>query len=880
MNRSRFLSVFFIFIFNYFLSAQLNVDSLFSKINLLSGVQKAKAYNVAANFYKLNKPDTAIILARLSLQFNPEKNVDQSVSYSTVGESYSYIGSFDSSTIYYLKAIRIAEEFKAEKKLSSYYNGLGIVFYQLGDIEKAIQYMQKASNIKLKSGDLLYYSIINSNVAGALQRLGKFDEAVAILRTSETQLKNFNNVELLANLYNSLGSAYQLQSKNIDSAVYYYKKNIQLITNPTQDAFRLAAYVNLGNIYTDQNKLILAEENLFKALHIINKLNRGVEKITLYENLSNLYEKKKDLPNALKYTNMRFALRDSLFNIDKQKVLQDLDTKYQTEKKDLQIKQQELLIERETNKRNKLIIVFIAAISLFSVIIIYFLFKRQTNAAVERAKQKFFSNVVHEIRTPLTMIQAPLNILKQSKNSDDDIYNITLAEKNIGRLNELVNQMLDISKIETSKYILKDALGNIQLFFEDAIKNYFVLSAEKSISFVPQTFFETKLLFFDKDALEKITGNLISNAIKYTSAGKQIGLTVNVTDDENSAKLEIIVWDRGNGISKSDQEKIFNRFYRTSTAESSQKGAGIGLSLVKDLIDLYKGTVTLASRENEGSTFTVSLPLKKQVHFVMASLESSISALPNQILLVEDDTDILDFNTRLLQKNNYTVLTASNGVEALQILEKTLPDLILSDLMMPQMDGLSFLTRLKSDKNTDHIPVIFLSAKAAANSRLEVLNAGAQGFITKPFLPDELIALVKNQLSIISKKQTEFVETIKKPEKTLEEKFAGTEPYTQKFFKIIFSKFESPELTVENLADDMATNRSHFQRKIKSITGFSPSELIKIIRLEKAKEFLVSKKGNVTEVAYMSGFSSQSYFTKCFGEYFKISPSDMLHSRT
>ncbi|MDX2171776.1 MAG: response regulator [Bacteroidota bacterium] len=857
---------------------QKQIDSIIYKINNTSGIKKAKTFCLAANYYKRNKPDTAILLSRNALQLNTELNNDtiQSNALGNIAECYANKSQFDSATAYYVKAIVIAEKIGSQKKMASYNNGLGMVFYQLGDIQKSIVYMQKAAAIKLKEGDVLYYATINCNIAGALQRLGKYNEAIAILRDSESKLKSFDNVEIIANLYNSLGSAYQLQSKNIDSVEYYYKKCIDLITNPELDYYRLAAYINISDLYIEKNKLDLAEQNIFKALSVVNKLNLGIEKIKTFEILSHLYEKKNDFPKALNYKKLQLSLRDSLINSEKEQIIQELDKKYQTEKKDSQIKEQELIIEKDANKRNKLIILFILVVFVLIIVTVYFLFKKQSQKAIERAKQKFFSNVVHEIRTPLSMIQAPLSLLKKNKNTEEEQYQINLAEKSIKRLNELVNQMLDISKIETQKYKLNNAFGDIRVFFEELGSYYSAIAFEKNISLITQINFQSTLLYFDKDALEKITGNLLSNAIKYTKSNKQIGLTVNINELEEDVNLEIIVWDTGIGISKKDQENIFERFYRGSESLAHASGVGIGLSLVNDLVLLYNGSINLKSEVNKGSTFTVNIKLKKPDNVVLELNNTSHSTDQKQILIVEDDASILEFNSRLLQNNNYTVLQANNGIEALQIIEKTLPDLIISDVMMPGMDGLEFLTNLKNNEVTNHIPIIFLSAKSTPNSRIDVLSLGAQSYLTKPFLPDELLALVKNQLAILTKKQVEFEEKIKEPEKTVEEKFVGTEPYTQKLFKLIFTNLDSSELTVEFLADLMATNRSHFQRKLKSITGFSPSELIKIIRLEKAKEFLIAKKGNITEVAYMVGFSSQSYFTKCFTDYFKNSPSEML----
>lgn len=871
-----FIFIIIVILINNCVYAQ--ADTLLLNITKATGIDKAKAYNKASLFYKLSKPDSAIYLANQALKISSEFNNDEvnASAYGNIAECYWYKSQFDSAINYYFIAIKISEKTNNKKQLASYNNGIGIVFYQLGNIDKAIFYMKIAADIKLKEGDLLYYASVNVNIAGAMQRLGKFNEAVAILKTSEKTLKDFKNVEILANLYNSLGSAYQLQQKNIDSAEYYYKKNIELIIDPAQDAFKLAAYINLADIYIQKNKLDLAEELLFKALIISNKLQKGVEKIAIYDGLSTLYESKKDYSKSLFYKKSQLSLNDSIFNIEKQTMLQDLDSKYQSNKKDLQIKEQDMLIEQDANKRNKLVIVFIIITFILILVFVYMLFQRKTKTEIEKAKQRFFSNVVHEIRTPLAMILAPLNILKQSKNTNDDLYHIDLAEKNISRLNELVNQMLDISKIEATKYKLTEQFGDIESFLKELITSYHNLASQKNLILISQLNLQSKLLFFDKDVFEKIIGNLLSNAIKNTTKGKQIGLTVSTFEFEATINVDIMVWDLGIGISKKEQEKVFDRFYRVKNADADLKGTGIGLSLVKDLVELYNGNISLISNENKGSTFIINIKLNKPDRYNNEYKNSTSGDSKKQLLIIEDDKDILEFNTKLFTEHYYEVFSAKNGKEAMLILENIIPDLIISDVMMPEMDGLEFLTHIKNNENTNHVPIIFLSAKASANSRLEVLNQGAQAYLVKPYFPDELIAIVKNQLAIITKKHIDFEQTIKTETLSIEQKFVGSEPFTQKLFQFIFQKFDSSELTVEYLADLMATNRSHFQRKTKTITGYSPSELIKIIRLEKASEFLKAKKGNITEVAYMSGFSSQSYFTKCFTEYFGKAPSNFI----
>lgn len=851
-------------------------DSLLSRLENSSGLQKVKVLISLSNLFKLNNPDTASAFAREALVINSTFNNDTvfATALGLMGECYSSLGVFDSAVVYYNKALTYSEKINSLQKLASYNNGLGLVFYQLGNISKSIDYLEKAAQIKLKQKDTLYFAAINGNIAGAYQRLGKFDEAIAKLRTSENILKNYNNTELLANLYNSIGSAYQLQNQHIDSVEYYYKKCINLITKPQDEFYCMAAYINIADLYIEKQKFDLSELYLTKAYNLVNRLNRSTELITVYEIYASLYEQKGNYAKAYELKQRQMNFKDSLFTIEKQQFVEELETKYQAGKKDLKIKEQEILLQKTINKRNTLLFSFLVLVLVLIILVGFYLVRKKNQSIIEAAKQKFFANVVHEIRTPITTIQAPLMLLKQSKNNENDIANITIAERSVNRLNELINQMLTINKIDSSTYLLNEHYGDIELFFNQLSDNFSATALQKNITILKQFQFETKFISFDKDVLQKIVDNLLSNAIKYSKNNSLVGIGVNLFETENNINLNVHVWDNGIGISEKDQEKIFDRFYRTK-AVKNESGVGIGLSLVKELVALYNGKITLQSELGKGSSFKVDLKFNKNNNLETLNTDYTTDSSKPTILIIEDDAEILNFNSVLL-KNNYYVLKANNGVEGKFVIEKTIPDLILCDLMMPQMDGEAFLKFIKENNSTSHIPIIVLSSKSSPNTKADILKQGAQAYLTKPFYPDELLGIIHNQLEIIKRIQNTFKQKVGDTKITLEERFKGEEPYTQKLFQFIFAKLDAPELTVEYLADLMATNRSHFQRKTKTLTGYSPSELIKMIRLEKAKDYLLAKKGNITEVAYMVGFSSQSYFTKCFTDYFKKSPSEML----
>jgi two-component system sensor histidine kinase ChiS len=817
------------------------------------------------------------------------------------GLAYSQLNRYKEAIDVYYEALSLCTDTNNKDKATIYSN-LGNLQFTQGNYAVAKENFKKEIAIRRMLGDEIKLANNLINLSAMHRRLKEFDSSLMALKETSFIVAKHKNDDLYGYYHHSFGTHFSTlnmvdstKRNLLDSATVHFKIALDFWLKKNNEEEALRPLFNIGYVYQIKKEYGKALENYLKAKDIVERRNMEFEKLTVYGNIAELYcdigdykkgteyfrtyiEKKKELQKKELDT---YAIKlDKKFKTEKEVMdyAIKLDKQFQAEKNKEIIQNQKLEINQRDKQVYFILLIGVIVFAILIMLIIYFNFQKRVNKKIEEAKKKFFSNVVHEIRTPLSMISAPLKVLKSKVHSDDDNYNIELAERNIQRLNDLINQMLDISKIESTKYTLSETFGDLEIFFNDLLKNYTKMAAEKSIAIVHQFHLQNRVTFFDKDALEKITGNLLSNAIKYTPNNQPIGIDVYTEENEAGMNLIINVWDTGVGISEKEQEKVFNRFYRSSETANTTKGVGIGLSLVKDLVELHRGDIKLKSQPGKGSVFTVNITLKTKDDIQTISAPLSTNEHDLQVMIVEDDPDILEFNSRLLEQHNFKVITARHGKEAVSLLEKTLPDLIITDVMMPEMDGLSFLKTIKANSATDHIPVIILSAKAAGDSKVEALKLGAQAYLAKPFLPDELIALVTNQLEILAKRKTEFKQQIEQAEKKAEEKFVGTEPYTQKLFSLIFKNLDNSELSVEDLADQMATNRSHFQRKIKSLTGFSPSELIKTVRLEKAKELLLLKTGNITEVAYQTGFSSQSYFTRCFTQHFGISPSQMLQN--
>lgn len=877
------------------------IISAFSQKNVLKNLQvKAKAAFTKADY------DSAVWYAT---KLTDEAIKEDSIKYQIraeflKGNIYSEQDKTKQAFEHYFSGLKLAKKANDLEIQGNFLNRLGALYYSQKSYDEAKKYFQEEIELKEKLQDTIRLANALINISMLYRRLKEPEAAEAVLLRVRKIVGEKQDSMLSANYYNAQATYYfgrfTIENKiaetsnqgwnrsfalvNLrDSAELYWKKALDIWLGMGDAYAAVNPLFNLGYAYQTRNDLKGALKNYMAAKKIVDSLQKNSSRVTLYGNIAEVYYDMKDYKLSNDYFRKVIELKDSLQRVTVQEYTERLSKQYQMEtnrtivQQELELSQKNSEIDNQKKKIYIYVLLFVLLVFIIIGILFYINFNKRVNKRIEEAKEKFFANIMHEIRTPLSMIQAPLKTLKPKLNDEESKYYINLAEKNVVRLNELINQMLDISKMENANYKLVNTVGNLDLFLMELSASYEKLATEKNINFISEINYQNTLLVFDKDALEKIISNLLSNAIKYTPANGSVGLTVNIEDGEHEAKLLIDVWDTGIGIAKNEQDKVFDRFFRSEKSINKASGVGIGLSLVKDLVTAYRGTISFVSEENKGTKFSVELKLKHPEQAESTSETVKLESNNPVILLVEDDKDIIDFTGSFLKSKELEIVKAKNGNLAKTLLKNITPDLIVTDLMMDELDGLSFIKEIKTNKGLNHIPIIVLSAKSAGQTRIEVLNAGAQAFLSKPFLPDELYSVISNQLELIARIKSELkvkIET-QKPDQTAEEKFNSTEPYTQKLFDLIFKNLDNSDLSVELLADLMATNRSHFQRKIKNLTGYSPSELIKMIRLEKSKEFLLAKRGNITEVAYMCGFSSQSYFTKCFTQQFGYSPTQI-----
>lgn len=515
------------------------------------------------------------------------------------------------------------------------------------------------------------------------------------------------------------------------------------------------------------------------------------------------------------------------------------------------------------------------------------------NAEIEEVtaqKLQFFTNVSHEVRTPLTLILAPLDRLVTLLHDSPYISDLELIQKNADRLLRVINQILDFRKVENKQEKLKVRETDLVPFAEE-VKSYF--NSMASVRNITYTFSgNTKHcpLWIDPDLMEKVLVNLLSNAFKFTPEGGNI--QVELLEQETTVLIR--VKDSGCGIKPENISYLFNRFYTGNRSV----GTGIGLHLVKEYVEMHNGAIQVESEVGQGTCFSVSLQKGKD-HF-MAEVISELSdshlayeasklddsqeremlsrKYPYTILVTEDDDEVRSFLEREL-KENFNVLTAINGQVALNILESEEVSLILSDVMMPEMNGFELCRAVKTNLSFSHIPFVLLSALTDERQRIFGISGGADGYIQKPFK----INYVKIRIIRLLEDRKQLREQLL--QKLHDSKLLLTEPekteslddiFLRKFVTCIEEVYADPEYNVEKLSDTLGLSRGHLHRKIKELTGTTPVDFLRNYRLSKAAELLRQKKYTVSEVAYQTGFSSPAYFSKCFKAVYNITPTEYL----
>jgi signal transduction histidine kinase/ligand-binding sensor domain-containing protein/DNA-binding response OmpR family regulator len=528
---------------------------------------------------------------------------------------------------------------------------------------------------------------------------------------------------------------------------------------------------------------------------------------------------------------------------------------------------------------------------------------------LDSLKSQFYANISHEFRTPLSLIKGPVEQMLEEDNDPVKQKTLKVMHANSERLLTLINQLLDLSKLESGQYKLKVSTGDIVGLMKGLVMSFLSITEQKTINlrFIEAPSLKSMRLrenfYFDSDIIEKIITNLLSNAVKFTPANGKITVSACLRQMRNNKEVfEVTIRDSGIGIPKAKLPFIYDRFYQVdASSQRAFEGAGIGLAYVKELVELHKGNIAVMSKPGKGTTFRLRLPFDKNLfapdQIVPADEQTipirlqeatiSFGDFPSEseqiqkknakerslVLIVEDHDDVREYICESL-RNSYQLLDASAAKDGLNKAQEFIPDLIISDVMMPGMDGFEFCEKIKSDEKTSHIPVILLTAKASGNDRIQGLETGADDYLTKPFNTRELLVRAKNliQSRHILREKFQLNAIIKPGEISVSSR---DRIFMEKLLRTMENNISSEHFSVEELSNEIGMSSSQLHRKLKALVNQSAIQFIRSVRMNRAKELLEKDAGNIADIAYMVGYADPGYFSKTYRAFFGKLPSEV-----
>ncbi|WP_159076465.1 response regulator [Flagellimonas amoyensis] len=799
---------------------------------------------------------------------------------------------------------------------------LAIIDYERGFLNKAIEnYINVEKNIQPNNphADVYRFKVYN-NIAQCYRELKKYGNSLQYidegLEMAQKKKDTFNVMNLLLNkgITEIAMDSSQIGTKHLKDTYAYFlaieDKDFQAssalflgIGYQKQDSLRHSniflesaekIYLELGDSLglaetlsaKAVNNLILgnkamALEQSSRAYGLVRHREFTPIQIAVLENHLKALQENGDLEGAVSLFRVRDSLQAILTDRMEAEKFYELETKYQTDKKEQEISllsaQNQLSEQRRKNQQYLYAGILALFLALAGILFLGYRNKLRTAHKMKELaalKSQFFANVSHEFRTPLSLIKSPLQQLRASTGKTSE-RQLDLIDANTDRMLELVDQLLELSKIEGGHAGIILKKGNVSTFLNALLDPFVFQAKEEGTPFKVETVASEELNYFDRDILSKIVVNLLSNAFKYRESGPVV-FASKVTNE----KLGLEVSNFNSQVVEKDLQNFFERFYQR---EGTSVGFGIGLALVKDLVTLCEGTVH-AHLDKGRVVISVEMPLKKELKKALV-IEESVATVPiakmqahdvekdgMPILLIADDHPDIRAVLRDIFENDFTILEAADGEKAFELAQREIPDIIISDVMMPKMDGYALVHQLKEDEVTASVPVVLLTAKAGDEAHLKGLQTQADGYLTKPFNHEIVRTVVVQLLQERKKLQERYSrELILRPVDIAVN--TADERFIQRLETVMENKLTNPDFSTDDFASQMNLSRMQLHRKLKSLLGVSATEFVRNERLKAAAELLKNPELTIAEVAYSSGFNEVTYFSKCFKEVYGQSPS-------
>lgn len=823
--------------------------------------------------------------------------------YNNIGTDFRRMGMLSDAASAHYQALEVSERYsklQSTEGLRNYVmtlNGIGNIHKMLDNRDGAENFFRRALKIETETGNELGQAINWANLGSISLSRGQYDSAYMFFARSLTHNEKAGSNLGIALCHNHFGNIHECRGEYRE-AFKEYKISYDLL-KPTSDKWNwLKSCTALANIYLRQHDLTDARRVLDEGVATAREIRSFGHLETLHRYYSQYYEQSGQCSDALRETKLSMLYRDSLHMVQDESDVYETRTRYERDKKAHEIA--ELNKENELQVRSKHLIAATSGIILLLTLtalgfLLYALrMKSRTQQVMqnlERTRQNFFTNVTHEFRTPLTVILGLAENLR-CKTLDTEIgteMGVIMRQGN--NLLELVNQLLDISKVRSEVGEPEWRTGDAVAYLRMIVENYRAYGRQRLIDleFAPS---EVAIpIDFVPAYLRKIIRNLLSNAIKFTPRGGRVF----VTAARERQCLVITVADTGVGIAPQDLPHIFDAFYQGGNP-TADMGTGIGLSLVWQMTEAMGGTVTVKSAPGKGTVFTVRLPRRHGEgtfeQWILGAENGDAATMPPisdeclpeeaaaeeepsrpMLLVVEDNSDVAAYIAALL-RNKYRLQFARNGAEGIEKAEEYMPDLILTDLMMPEMDGCQMCRRVRNSEILNHIPIIVVTAKSEESDRIELLKAGADAYLLKPFNADELNVRIEKLLEQRRLLREKYSQALRKGiEIGSVEILPADREFLCRLTDVIYARIADGALSSGLLADKLCMSQSQLNRKVKSITGFNTAEYILQMRMEQARRLLASTEIPVGEIAARCGFEDQSYFTRMFRSTFDMTPT-------
>jgi len=923
---------------NYFYRDENKSLEYFNKAKTLlekNPFPKGTAYYYYINGVMLkNTPEEALESLNKSLQLYSKSNSNPEIAKINlaIGSIYINQSKLDKGMPYYSTALQIYQSLNDRKGTGVCYSALGTIYARQEKFKMALDYNKKA--LKYLTYQSYAYFNERANVANNYSALGEKKIALLYYDSLLKSLKNKNYFDILSNVYANLGAIYS-SSQYYNKAKQCYKLSIEYGAKGKNDYYSIDACLTMSDLYINLNQPDSVINLLEKYSSTIIRYKSKGFLAYYYKSLSSAYELKSNINSAFKYYKLFKSVEDSLNMEQSNQRLFELQTALDVDKKNKEI---DLLNKENQYKslqlsKQRIVILLILLSTVLFIVMAFVLYTRfrlkhklvgmleNKNREIEQQQQeimamndmlgkqnesllelddmksRFFTNISHEFRTPLSLIIGPLTSMLEESNNKEAQNDIRLMLKHANSLLNLINQLLDLSKLQKASLNLQLSYYDINTFLNILIDSFSGRAKDLSISLTYSSSPLPLFVWFDRDKVGTIVFNIISNALKHTDKGGFVEVSLSRIG-ESGDYIEIMISDNGIGIESHELKNIFEPFYQSSaTINRKIEGSGIGLALAKELVELHGGEISVKSEAGKGAQFTIVLAVNKHLlpfaeimsdedqkideidrfpklhEFDLGGeVETKIIKGETTILVVEDNDDMRDYISKSLAQD-YQIVVAVNGREGFDKAMEVSPDLIITDVMMPEMNGYEMTKRIKNNPQTSHIPVIILTAKASEESKIEGLEAAADDYLVKPFNRAELLLRIRNTITNRQKLRDKFQKsiTVNPSEVTAT---SLDEQFLTKALQIIENHLADAEFSVNDFCDEIGMSKTNVYRKLKALTNQSFTEFMRCIRLKRAASLLLMKSGNLTEIAYETGFSNLSYFSRSFKEQFGVSPSE------